>query len=245
MRHFSAVALVYDMTWHMCECFHWILGLMYCVVPCGMFRRPVLILGLLWQIIKIQLTSQISLKNYPELVLLLREGEEMAALSALPPEDILLRWFNYHLEKGGSARRVTNFGDDLKVSVCGVCVSRHWIRGSTLYMIDMLNGNTYFTLQCSSHFLIWNPMQTQDSECYSVLLHQLDSAQCDLCTETDPLEKAGHVISNAVRLGAYPFIRAEDICAANKKLNLGFVALLFNTCHGLTVCMLRPVCVYG
>jgi hypothetical protein len=79
------------------------------------YVRPVLILGLLWQIIKIQLTAQISLKNYPELVLLLREGEEMSALSALPPEDILLRWFNYHLERGGSARRVANFGDDLKV----------------------------------------------------------------------------------------------------------------------------------
>ncbi|CAE7649151.1 FIM3, partial [Symbiodinium microadriaticum] len=150
--------------------------------------RPVLILGLLWQIIKIQLTSQISLKNYPELVLLLSEGEEMSALSALPPEDILLRWFNYHLKSGGSSRHVSNFGDDLK-----------------------------------------------DSECYSVLLHQLDASNCDLCTESDPMDKAAHVISNAVKLGAYPFIRAEDICAANKKLNLGFVALLFNTCHGLTL----------
>jgi hypothetical protein len=32
-------------------------------------------LGLLWQIIKIQLLSQISLKNFPELVMLLGEGE--------------------------------------------------------------------------------------------------------------------------------------------------------------------------
>jgi plastin-1 len=37
--------------------------------------RPILILGLMWQIIRVQLLSQISIKNYPELVLLLDEGE--------------------------------------------------------------------------------------------------------------------------------------------------------------------------
>lgn len=37
--------------------------------------RPILILGLMWQIIRMQLLSQITIKNYPELVLLLNEGE--------------------------------------------------------------------------------------------------------------------------------------------------------------------------
>ena len=59
--------------------------------------------------------SQISLKNFPELILLLGADEDMASLLKLPPEDILLRWFNYHLARGGSARRVTNFGNDIKV----------------------------------------------------------------------------------------------------------------------------------
>jgi hypothetical protein len=40
---------------------------------------PILILGLLWQIIKIQLLSQISLKNFPELVMLLGEGEPLGS----------------------------------------------------------------------------------------------------------------------------------------------------------------------
>ena len=35
--------------------------------------RPILILGLIWQIMKIQLTSDIELKEHPELVLLLEE----------------------------------------------------------------------------------------------------------------------------------------------------------------------------
>jgi plastin-1 len=78
--------------------------------------NPILILGLVWQIIKIQLLSQISLKNVPELVLLLEDDETLADFLKLHPELILLRWLNYHLAKAGSARRVKNFGSDLSVS---------------------------------------------------------------------------------------------------------------------------------
>jgi len=43
-------------------------------------------------------------------------GETLADLMALSPEEILLRWFNYHLEKAGSSRRVNNFTGDIKDS---------------------------------------------------------------------------------------------------------------------------------
>jgi len=78
--------------------------------------KPILILGLIWQIIKIQLTSDIELKEHPELVLLLEEGEELEDLLKLSPEEILLRWLNYHLKAAESDRRATNFGGDLKDS---------------------------------------------------------------------------------------------------------------------------------
>ena len=35
---------------------------------------------------------------------------------ALSPEEILLRWFNYHLEQAGHPRRVHNFSSDIMVS---------------------------------------------------------------------------------------------------------------------------------
>lgn len=41
----------------------------------------------------------------------------MSDLLKLPPEAILLRWFNYHLNKAGSSRRVGNFGSDLQVQL--------------------------------------------------------------------------------------------------------------------------------
>ena len=77
--------------------------------------RPILVLGLIWQIIKIQLLSSISLKNYPELVLLLQDGESMGTLLKLSTEDILIRWVNYHMARARSPRRITNFGKDIQV----------------------------------------------------------------------------------------------------------------------------------
>lgn len=80
--------------------------------------RPILILGLVWQIIRIQLLSQISLKNVPELVVLLADGEDLASFIKLPPETILLRWMNYHLARGGYPNQVNNFGGDIAVRNC-------------------------------------------------------------------------------------------------------------------------------
>lgn len=45
-------------------------------------------------------------------------GETLEDLMALSPEEILIRWFNYHLEKAGSSRRVHNFSGDIKDSEC-------------------------------------------------------------------------------------------------------------------------------
>ena len=65
--------------------------------------------------IQIGLFANITLTNVPGLARLLREGETLNDLMALSPEDILLRWFNYHLEQAGHHRRVKNFSDDIKV----------------------------------------------------------------------------------------------------------------------------------
>jgi len=79
-------------------------------------KHPHVVLGLVWQLVKIQLLNSISLKNHPELIRLLEEGETLEDLMKLTPEQLLLRWFNYHLKKAGSAKRVKNFGPDIKDS---------------------------------------------------------------------------------------------------------------------------------
>ncbi|CAM9625294.1 unnamed protein product, partial [Heterosigma akashiwo] len=44
-------------------------------------------------------------------------GETLEAFLSLPPDKILLRWMNYHLEKANSPRRVENFGESIKDSL--------------------------------------------------------------------------------------------------------------------------------
>ncbi|CAE7207494.1 unnamed protein product [Rhizoctonia solani] len=75
--------------------------------------REHLILGLIWQVIRRGLLSKIDLKNHPELYRLLEEGETVEDLLKLPPDQLLLRWFNYHLKAAGHKRRVNNFSRDV------------------------------------------------------------------------------------------------------------------------------------
>ncbi|KJE88506.1 fimbrin [Capsaspora owczarzaki ATCC 30864] len=146
---------------------------------------PTLVLGLMWQVIRIGLFAQINLANCPGLVRLLEPGETLEDLMALPADQILLRWFNYHLREAGHPRRVTNFSGDIK-----------------------------------------------DSECYTILLKQIAPRQLGIDTsalnERDLEKRAGKVLDNAEKMDCRKFVRARDITSGNPKLNLAFVANLFN-----------------
>lgn len=76
--------------------------------------REHLILGLIWQIIRRGLLSKIDIKLHPELYRLLEEDETLEQFLRLPPEQILLRWFNYHLKAANWHRRVANFSKDVQ-----------------------------------------------------------------------------------------------------------------------------------
>jgi len=75
-----------------------------------------LVLGLVWQIIKIMLLKKVSLRELPELAVLLNDGEALSDLLKLSPELILLRWVNHHLKRVGSDLVVSNFGEHFKDS---------------------------------------------------------------------------------------------------------------------------------
>lgn len=78
---------------------------------------PHLVLGLIWQLVKLQLLNQINLKSNPLLIRLLEDGEDINDLLKLPPDQLLLRWINYHLKQAGHNKKVTNWSGDVKDSV--------------------------------------------------------------------------------------------------------------------------------
>eukprot|EP00123_Amoebidium_parasiticum_P015980 comp23227_c0_seq1/m.37881 comp23227_c0_seq1/g.37881 ORF comp23227_c0_seq1/g.37881 comp23227_c0_seq1/m.37881 type:complete len:627 (-) comp23227_c0_seq1:284-2164(-) len=151
---------------------------------------PHLCLGLIWQIIRIGLLAKVNLKFCPGLARLLEEGETIEQLMALPAEQILLRWFNYHLAQAGHPRRVNNFTGDIK-----------------------------------------------DSENYTVLLKQIAPRHLGITDsplrEKDELKRAELMLQNADKLDCRRFVKPTDVVNGHPKLNLAFVANLFNTHPGL------------
>lgn len=147
-----------------------------------------LILGLIWQIIRKGLLSKIDIKLHPELYRLLEEDETLEQFLRLPPEQILLRWFNYHLKRANWHRTVNNFSKDVA-----------------------------------------------DGENYTVLMNQLVPEECSLSPLNTPdlLKRAEQILDNAERINSRKYLTPTALVAGNPKLNLAFVAHLFNTHPGL------------
>lgn len=158
--------------------------------------KPHLVLGLLWQIIKIGLFADIQLSRNEALAALLEEGESMEELMKLTPEELLLRWANFHLKKVGMS--ISNFSGDIK-----------------------------------------------DSKAYFHLLEQIapdgskeDVPQIEIdmtgLYEKDLTKRAEYMLTEAQRLGCRQFVTATDVVCGNAKLNMAFVATLFNKHPALT-----------
>ncbi|KAK5639053.1 hypothetical protein RI129_011545 [Pyrocoelia pectoralis] len=146
---------------------------------------PHLVLGLVWQIIRIGLFNQISLEHCPGLTTLLTDEEKIEDLLKLSPEAILLRWVNYHLAKAGTHRRVNNFQSDIT-----------------------------------------------DSEVYTYLLKQIapgdTGVTMEALMERDLHNRAEVMLQQAAKLKCRSFVTPQDVVNGVYKLNLAFVANLFN-----------------
>ncbi|XP_029462363.1 plastin-3 [Rhinatrema bivittatum] len=159
--------------------------------------KPHLVLGLLWQIIKIGLLADIELSKNEALAALLRDGETLEDLMKLSPEELLLRWANYHLENAGW-NKINNFSSDIK------------------------DSRAYFHLLNQIA-----PKGQKEGE------ERIDINMSGF-TEKDDLKRAEYMLQQADRLGCRQFVTPADVVSGNPKLNLAFVANLFNKYPALT-----------
>lgn len=153
--------------------------------------KPYLVLGLLWQVIKIGLFADIELSRNEALIALLREGESLEDLMKLSPEELLLRWANYHLENAG-CNKINNFSSDIK------------------------DSRAYYNLLSQIA-----PKGNEEG---------IPAIDIDLTglREKEDLKRAECMLVQADQLGCRQFVTATDVVRGNPKLNLAFIANLFN-----------------
>lgn len=116
---------------------------------------------------------------------LLEEGESLEELMKLSPEELLLRWVNFHLKKSGMS--ITNFSGDVKVRKCqsdaSTCLYCSILTGSYLHQTawgksDHLCTKLVFNAKrmtyCSITLTIFHFfVRVQDSKAYFHLLEQI------------------------------------------------------------------------
>ncbi|XP_030595377.1 plastin-3-like isoform X1 [Archocentrus centrarchus] len=158
--------------------------------------KPHLVLGLLWQIIKIGLFADIELSRNEAIAALLEDGESLEQLMKLSPEELLLRWANFHLKKVGMS--ISNFSSDVK------------------------DSKAYFHL-----------LEQIAPDGSKEGVPRVDIEMTGLY-EKDPTKRAECMLQQADRLGCRQFVTAADVVSGNAKLNMAFVATLFNKHPALT-----------
>uniref|UniRef100_A0A1I8H0G3 Calponin-homology (CH) domain-containing protein n=1 Tax=Macrostomum lignano TaxID=282301 RepID=A0A1I8H0G3_9PLAT len=82
-------------------------------------QSPKLLLDLLWQLIWFGLTDavkQAAAADSQKLKAMLPETEQDADIRGIAPEQMLMRWVNYHLRNAGSERSIENFSEDVRDS---------------------------------------------------------------------------------------------------------------------------------
>uniref|UniRef100_A0A8C6ZRA5 Plastin 1 n=1 Tax=Nothoprocta perdicaria TaxID=30464 RepID=A0A8C6ZRA5_NOTPE len=154
--------------------------------------KPHLVLGLLWQIIKVGLFADIEISRNEALIALLNEGEELDQLMKLSPEELLLRWVNYHLTNAGW-QKISNFSQDIKDS--------------------------------RAYYHLLNQIAPKGDGFKEVPI-KIDFSGFK---EKNDLKRAEYMLQQAEKLGCRQFVTPADVVAGNPKLNMAFVANLFNT----------------
>ena len=109
-----------------------------------------IILGLIWQLIRIHLLHGVNLMNHPELVRLLKEGETISNLLKIPSEEIILRWFNHHISKVGMT--IKNFTVDTQDCTKWIELLKAVIPGVSIQKLDEV-GNIEDLTERADKFL--------------------------------------------------------------------------------------------
>lgn len=202
------------------------------------------------------------------LIGLLTDGEQLERLLSLSPEEMLLRWVNYHLQNAGT-NTISNFSEDIKVHFR---IHRHTYTYN--YTNTMCNNDFNPFLHCTATGLAslllsvgpdcstwrewlqnegqnWHERPQRESVClynnfinvtgwlfkgffeWLILAGLYDERNVRnvfhvYVKERNLEHRAELMLRQAARLDCRQFVSPQDVTSGNSKLNLAFVANLFN-----------------
>jgi len=166
-----------------------------------------LVLGLVWQIIRGGLLRGVDLVVHPELVRLLGPDESLKDfMSGIRPESLLLRWFNFHLQKAESGKTVTNWGRDLQDSEC------------FLLLLDQLFRHKF-------------SRKLTEEICQIFAKYPTDTLEDRLGRASHVVSLASQLGLG----GEGSFVSPVDIAQAHPRLTLALTAALFNAHMGISL----------
>ena len=138
------------------------------------------------EIYRVAELNQINIKTYPSLVNLKKPEEDLSDILKQSSEQLLVRWFNYHLKNATSKQdqiqSINNLSEDIKV----------------LNIILLLINHK------------------KDGTKYSLLLNQLSPlCDLTALTETNVLARIEILLKNAEKINCRKYISAQDILNVN------------------------------
>ena len=184
-------------------------------------HNPHQILELLWELIKTKLFLKIDLeksnKTYKDLTVLFRQlthNIHQDALYCLAPEDIILKWANHHLKM--NEMRIANEDEPAQAADDHDNLFQNFstdVKDSILYQKLLLQLQTNYFNKNNGSFEIFKNKKIIYPNYKTV--SNLDS-------------RALHTLKMADNMEAKEFLTWREIKEGNEKLNIAFMANLFN-----------------
>ena len=144
--------------------------------------------------------SGIHLQNVPGLVLLLKDGETNKDLSKFSPEQILLRWVNYQLQK---------------VRITALLISIHSKQHYTISILLCPFVHTIPIFKANCDRSITNFAEDiKDCVVYSILINQIAPVESGVdksgLEKLDPVERAEQTLKQASKIECRLMIDSND-----------------------------------